>query len=92
MLNLGGSAISDDGAAKLASLKKLTKLDLSKTSEPGLTSAGIESVSKIPSLTSLNLWTTGTGDDAIEHLLKLKKPYVAEPRQHFGYRQGHRAA
>jgi internalin A len=58
----GGTRVTDLGVAKLASLKRLRRLNLSGSS---ITSVGLKSLSALPSLERLSLWNAkGLNDSA----------------------------
>ncbi len=75
-LDLGGTRISDDGLARVASMPNLTRLHLEKT---GVTDAGLISLTNLPNLEYLNLYGTIVTDAGLETLRgmpKLKQVYL----------------
>ncbi len=84
-LRLAGTKIGDSGAARLANLKTLEDLDLSKTTTGN---EGLAALGRLPKLAKLNLWTTRVTDGGLGSLESLRRPEVAQSRQHgrFGRR------
>ncbi len=75
-LNLAGTAVTDDGLAKVAQLPNLTRLHLEKT---GVTDAGLAHLKDLKNLEYLNLYNTQVSDAGLtnlESLQNLKKLYL----------------
>jgi Leucine-rich repeat (LRR) protein len=76
VLDLGETAISDRGVARLARLKNLHTLDLHGTR---VTSKGIEALAELPNLRHLKLWRArGIDDAAIPTFRRIKKLEILE--------------
>ncbi|MCA9238680.1 MAG: hypothetical protein KDA37_00705 [Planctomycetales bacterium] len=69
-LDLGGTAVTDAGAAKLTACQNLMRLHLENTK---LTDASVDALAQLPRLEYLNLYGTAVTDAALESLKGLPK-------------------
>ena len=68
-LNLGRSAVTDEGMKHIKNLKNLSKLHLEKTA---VTDDGLAHLSELNRLEYLNLYGTAVTDNGLEHLKNLE--------------------
>ncbi len=71
VLVVENTGITDAGLAPLSNLKKLTSLNLRRSSN--LTDEGMAQIAKLPNLQQLHLLFTPVGDAGLAHLTKLTK-------------------
>ncbi len=69
-LDLGGTAVTDDGLVALADMTELRRLQLDRTA---ITDAGLAHLSGLRRIESLNLHTTVVTDEGIKTLVNLPK-------------------